>query len=52
VRVIEGLSIEECAERVGSSVSTVTRNWRFANRWLQNRLSPGEFAANELAGEP
>ena len=52
LRVFEGLSIEECAERVGSSVSTVTRNWRFAKRWLQNRLSPGEFAANELAGEP
>jgi RNA polymerase sigma factor (TIGR02999 family) len=38
LRVFEGASIEECANRLGCSVATVTRNWRFAKRWLQNRL--------------
>ena len=50
LRVFEGLSIEECAERLGCSVSTVTRNWRFAKRWLQNRLAPG-VARSGVAGE-
>lgn len=40
MRVFEGLSIEECSDRLGCSISTVTRNWRFAKRWLWNRLSP------------
>lgn len=53
LRVFEGLSIEECCERLGCSVSTVTRNWRFAKLWLQNRLaSPGGPAlADELVEE-
>jgi RNA polymerase sigma factor (TIGR02999 family) len=50
LRVFEGLSIEECGQRLGCSVSTVTRNWRFAKRWLQNRLSPGRASAVEAAG--
>jgi RNA polymerase sigma factor (TIGR02999 family) len=49
LRVFEGLSIEECAERLDCSVSTVTRNWRFAKRWLQGRLSPAEIPPEELA---
>jgi RNA polymerase sigma factor (TIGR02999 family) len=40
LRVFEGLSIEECAERLGCSVSTITRNWRYAKLWLRNRLAP------------
>jgi hypothetical protein len=49
LRVFEGLSIEECADRLGCSVSTVTRNWRFAKRWLQSRLSPAEIPSDGLA---
>jgi DNA-directed RNA polymerase specialized sigma24 family protein len=38
-----GLSVEETAEVVGRSVSTVTREWRFARAWLAGRLGePGE----------
>jgi len=40
LRVFEGLSIEECSERLGCSVSTVSRNWRYARLWLQSRLAP------------
>lgn len=49
LRVFEGLSMEECADRLGCSVSTVTRNWRFAKRWLQNRLVPAENPSGELS---
>ncbi|MEP6539854.1 MAG: ECF-type sigma factor [Bryobacteraceae bacterium] len=48
LRVFEGLSIEECTGRLGCSISTVTRNWRFAKRWLQSRLGPGD-APSEVA---
>jgi len=41
LRVFEGLSIEECSARLGCSVSTVTRNWRYAKLWLRERLEPG-----------
>jgi RNA polymerase sigma factor (TIGR02999 family) len=38
LRVFEGLSIEECSVRLGCSISTITRNWRFAKSWLRDRL--------------
>lgn len=38
LRVFEGLSIEECSVRLGCSISTITRNWRFAKSWLRERL--------------
>ena len=40
LRVFEGLSIEEVSERLGCSISTVTRNWRYAKLWLQSQLAP------------
>src|SRR6516164_8599259 len=38
LRYYAGLSVEETAEVVGRSVSTVTREWRFARAWLAGRL--------------
>jgi len=38
LRFYTGLSVEETAEIVGVSISTVTRDWRFARAWLAERL--------------
>ena len=39
MKVFEGLSREDIAERLGCSVRTVARHWDFAKHWLQNALS-------------
>jgi RNA polymerase sigma factor (TIGR02999 family) len=43
LRYYTGLSVEETAGVLGLSVSTVTREWRFARAWLAGRLgaAPG-----------
>ena len=41
LRVFEGLSIGESAERLGVSSRTVNRHWKFARIWLQHHLFPG-----------
>ena len=41
LRYYTGLSVEETADVVGRSVSTVTREWRFARAWLAGRLGEG-----------
>lgn len=53
LRYIEGLTIEDCAERIGVSPGTVKNRWKAAKAWLQQRLSqavegyePGERAAD------
>jgi RNA polymerase sigma factor (TIGR02999 family) len=38
LRYYAGLSVEETADVIGRSVSTVTRDWRFARAWLAGRL--------------
>lgn len=38
LRYYTGLSVEETAGVVGRSVSTVTRDWRFARAWLAARV--------------
>jgi RNA polymerase sigma factor (TIGR02999 family) len=38
LRYYTGLSVEETADVVGRSVSTVTREWRFARAWLAGRV--------------
>ena len=43
LRYYAGLSVEETADVVGRSVSTVVREWRFARAWLAGRLG-GESA--------
>ncbi len=39
LRCFGGLSIEETAEVLGSSPSSVTRTWSFARAWLYRRLN-------------
>jgi RNA polymerase sigma factor (TIGR02999 family) len=41
LRYYTGLSVEETADVIGRSVSTVTREWRFARAWLAGRLGEG-----------
>jgi RNA polymerase sigma factor (TIGR02999 family) len=41
LRYYTGLSVEETADVVGRSVSTVVREWRFARAWLAGRLGAG-----------
>src|SRR5262245_7266974 len=44
LRYYTGLTVEETADVVGRSVSTVTRDWRFARAWLAGQL--GEESAD------
>jgi DNA-directed RNA polymerase specialized sigma24 family protein len=39
--VLWGLELDEIAEVLGVSRSTVDREWRFARRWLMPRLGTG-----------
>jgi RNA polymerase sigma factor (TIGR02999 family) len=41
LRYYAGLSVEETADVVGRSASTVTREWRQARAWLAGQLDPG-----------
>jgi RNA polymerase sigma factor (TIGR02999 family) len=41
LRYYTGLSVGETADVTGRSVSTVTREWRFARAWLAGRLGEG-----------
>jgi len=41
LRFFGGLSLEEAAEVIRVSVSTVRRDWRIAQAWLQQQLSEG-----------
>ena len=38
LRYYAGLSVEETAKLVGVSISTLTREWRYARAWLASRL--------------
>jgi DNA-directed RNA polymerase specialized sigma24 family protein len=38
LRYFGGLSVEETASVVGMSVSTLTRDWRYARAWLAGQL--------------
>ena len=40
LRVFWGMTVPEVAELLEISQSTVDRDWRFAHRWLANRLRP------------
>jgi RNA polymerase sigma factor (TIGR02999 family) len=51
LRYYTGLSIEETAEVIGASLSTVKRDWRFARAWLAQRLGGEVPAAGEGGGD-
>jgi RNA polymerase sigma factor (TIGR02999 family) len=38
LKVFEGMTLEEVAERLACSSATVTREWQFARHWLQQEL--------------
>jgi len=40
MRVFGGLTVEEVAQVLETSESTVNRQWRFARSWLGSRLGP------------
>jgi RNA polymerase sigma factor (TIGR02999 family) len=40
LKVFEGLTGEEIAQRLGCGPATVARDWSFARRWLQAELRP------------
>ena len=42
LRFYAGLSVEETADVVGRSVSTVVREWRFARAWLAGRMKAAQ----------
>lgn len=39
LKVFEGLTIEEMAQRLDCSIRTVTRHWNFARHWLEKELA-------------
>jgi RNA polymerase sigma factor (TIGR02999 family) len=43
LRVFDGLTREQIAERLGISVRSVARHWEFARRWLCAALAIGEM---------
>lgn len=49
LRYYTGLSVEETASVIGLSISTVTREWRFARAWLAGRLSGDALPRGERA---
>jgi RNA polymerase sigma factor (TIGR02999 family) len=50
LRYYTGLSLEETAEVIGASLSTVKRDWRFARAWLAERLG-GDVPAGGGGGD-
>ncbi len=42
MKVFEGMTREQIANRLGCSVRTVGRHWEFARQWLREAMSPHE----------
>jgi RNA polymerase sigma factor (sigma-70 family) len=42
MRVFEGFSIPDIAERLTCSERTVDRRWAFARKWLEHHLGPAQ----------
>ena len=43
MRVFEGLTVSEVADRMGCSERTVARSWTFARNWLAEEMGPGRL---------
>jgi RNA polymerase sigma factor (TIGR02999 family) len=53
LRFFAGLTLDETAEALGVSESTVTRDWRFAKAWLYRRLArDGPRRSSSAVPEP
>jgi RNA polymerase sigma factor (TIGR02999 family) len=52
MRYFGGLSEQEVAEVLGTSRSTVTREWKIARTWLYGRLKTGAGRKHPQAGGP
>ena len=39
LKVFEGMTLDEVADRLECSPATVTRDWNFARHWLRKELS-------------
>jgi RNA polymerase sigma factor (TIGR02999 family) len=39
LKVFEGMTMQEIADRLGCSTATATREWNFAQHWLQDELA-------------
>lgn len=50
LRALWGLSADETAEVLGTSRSTVNRDWRFGRSWLASRLEESAGNAPDLEG--
>jgi RNA polymerase sigma factor (TIGR02999 family) len=48
LRVFEGLTGTETAERMKCGSATVTRHWNFARQWLQDELGPSAAVARQV----
>jgi RNA polymerase sigma factor (TIGR02999 family) len=51
LKVFEGFSIDEAAERMQCSRRTVSRYWKFAGKWLGDNLLGGEASLAAGAGQ-
>ena len=43
MRVFEGLTVNEVADRMGCSERTIARCWTFAKSWLAEEMAPGRL---------
>ena len=51
MRFFGGLSLEETAEALQISPTTVVRDWRFARAWLRRELTAGDNGSGPLAAD-
>lgn len=50
LKVFEGCTIEEAAQRMECSTRSVNRYWKFASKWLQDQFGSGDASAAGAEG--